>query len=330
MIHRRPFAPASRRTDFSLRVNAAESPKARSPGRGTSSEGHMSTSYEAVRPGKKVLGRGSPGYIIAEIEINHNGDLDTAKRLISVAVAAGCDAVKFQRRTIEVVYSQEELARPRESPFGATNGDLKYGLEFEEEEFDELDIYCKAVNIPWFASCWDEHAVDVIAKYDVPCFKIASASLTDDSLLRHTRAIGKPIILSTGMSPVPLAQALRSFCWHAPRAMASVSSTRPAWARWASACQAPLLYRWHAVEARPSASMAMEASSSISRSLRRCAALGCLPSFSCSITMVTRRSGRRNRTTSARQASAATRTQGSRCPRLRNLPALTALPSGGS
>ena len=160
----------------------------------------MSVAVEMLQIGKKLVGSGQPAYVIAEIGINHNGDLDTAKRLISVAVAAGCDAVKFQKRTVEVVYSQEELSRPRENPFGATNGDLKFGLEFEEEEFDELDSYCRAVKIPWFASCWDENAVDVIAKYDVPCFKIASASLTDDRLLRHTRATGKPIILSTGMS----------------------------------------------------------------------------------------------------------------------------------
>ena len=160
----------------------------------------MNSSFETIRIGSKLVGADQPAYVIAEIGINHNGDLDVAKRLISVAVAAGCDAVKFQKRTIDVVYSQEELGRPRESPFGTTNGELKYGLEFEQEEFDELDAYCRAVKIPWFASCWDENAVDVIAKYDVPCFKIASASLTDDSLLRHTRAIGKPIILSTGMS----------------------------------------------------------------------------------------------------------------------------------
>jgi N-acetylneuraminate synthase len=157
-----------------------------------------------VAIGNKLVGADQPAYIIAEIGINHNGDLDIAKRLISVAVAAGCDAVKFQKRTVEVVYSAEELSRPRESPFGLTNGDLKHGLEFEQEEFRELDGYCTAVKMPWFASCWDELAVDVIAQFDVPCFKIASASLTDDHLLRHTRRHArrgdKPIILSTGMS----------------------------------------------------------------------------------------------------------------------------------
>ena len=156
----------------------------------------------AVRLGSKTVGDGHPSYIIAEIGINHNGDIDLAKRLISVAVGAGCDAVKFQKRTVDVVYSPEELAKPRESPFGNTNGDLKRGLEFEFEEYQEIDRYCREVKMPWFASCWDEASVDVIARFDVPCFKIASASLTDDHLLRHTRAIGKPLILSTGMTTV--------------------------------------------------------------------------------------------------------------------------------
>jgi N-acetylneuraminate synthase len=153
-----------------------------------------------VRLGSKIVGHARPCYVIAEIGINHNGDLDTAKRLISVAVAAGCDAVKFQKRTVHVVYSPEELAKPRESPFGETNSDLKYGLEFEQEEYQEIDRYCREVKIDWYTSCWDEASVDMIAKFNVPCFKIASASLTDDNLLRHTRATGKPIILSTGMS----------------------------------------------------------------------------------------------------------------------------------
>lgn len=160
----------------------------------------MSQKSSAVKIGKKLVGDGQPCYVIAEIGINHNGNLDIAKRLISVAVAAGCDAVKFQKRTIDVVYSAEELARPRESPFGNTNGELKEALEFDGDDFEEIDQYCKAVNIPWFVSAWDEASVDEIARFDVPCFKIASASLTDDNLLRHTRAKGKPIILSTGMS----------------------------------------------------------------------------------------------------------------------------------
>jgi N-acetylneuraminate synthase len=160
------------------------------------------TRPKEVTLGSKPVGAGRPAYIVAEIGINHNGDLDLAKRLISLAVAAGCDAVKFQKRTVDVVYTAEELARPRESPFGMTNGELKRGLEFGLSEYRQIDEYCRTVNIPWFASCWDEASVDFIAAFDVPCFKIASASLTDDNLLRHTRAAGKPIVLSTGMSTI--------------------------------------------------------------------------------------------------------------------------------
>jgi len=153
-----------------------------------------------VRIGSKTIGLGKPCYVVAEIGINHNGDIDIAKKLINVALGAACDAVKFQKRTVDVVYTPEELAKPRESPFGPTNGDLKRGLEFEREEYQEIDRYCREVKIDWFASCWDEASVDFIAQFDVPCFKIASASITDDNLLRHTRAVDKPIILSTGMS----------------------------------------------------------------------------------------------------------------------------------
>lgn len=156
----------------------------------------------AVRVGNRLVGDGQPCYVIAEIGINHNGDVDLAKRLISVAIAAGCDAVKFQKRTVDVVYSAEELARPRESPFGTTNGELKYGLELDYYDYQEIDAYCRASKITWFASCWDEKSVDFIERFNVPCYKIASASLTDDNLLRHTRAIGKPVILSTGMSTI--------------------------------------------------------------------------------------------------------------------------------
>src|ERR1035437_10199859 len=155
-----------------------------------------------VQIGNKLVGDGHPSYIIAEIGINHNGDIDLARRLISVAVAAGCDAVKFQKRTIDVVYSAEELARPRESPFGTTNGDLKRGLEFGYHEYRLIARYCREVKMPWFASCWDEASVDFIDQFNPPCYKIASASLTDDHLLRYTRSKGKPVILSTGMSTV--------------------------------------------------------------------------------------------------------------------------------
>ena len=153
-----------------------------------------------VKIGNKLVGAGQPCYVIAEIGINHNGDVDLAKRLISVAVAAGCDAVKFQKRTVDVVYTAAELATPRPNPFGTTNGDLKNGLEFDFEDFAEIDAFCKSVKIPWFVSPWDEGSVDFMEQFNTPVYKIASASLTDDNLLKHVRKTGKPIIASTGMS----------------------------------------------------------------------------------------------------------------------------------
>ncbi|MBI4402324.1 MAG: N-acetylneuraminate synthase family protein [Nitrospirae bacterium] len=153
-----------------------------------------------VKIGDRTVGEGRPCFVIAEIGINHNGDLQLAKRLIDVAKESGADAVKFQKRTVEIVYSPEELARPRESPFGTTNGQLKYGLEFGYEQYKEIDAYCREREIPWFASCWDEGSVDFMEQFNPPCYKIASACLTDDRLLRHHHKMGRPIVLSTGMS----------------------------------------------------------------------------------------------------------------------------------
>ena len=150
--------------------------------------------------GNQLVGDGHPCYLIGEIGVNHNGNLDLAKNLISVAKNAGWNAVKLQKRTIEIVYTAEELAKPRENPFGPTNGDLKRGLEFGSDQYRKFDEFCGEMGIAWFASCWDEPSVDFINQFPVPCYKIASASLTDDNLLRHTRAKGKPIMLSTGMS----------------------------------------------------------------------------------------------------------------------------------
>jgi len=153
-----------------------------------------------IKIGSFVVSKKSPVFIVAEIGINHNGCVDLAKKMIDVALSAGCHAVKFQKRTVEKVYTQEELAMPRESVFGKTNGDLKRGLEFSMEQYEEIDEYCKKQGIMWFSSCWDEESVDFIDKFNPPCYKIASASLTDDKLLKHTRSKGKPILLSTGMS----------------------------------------------------------------------------------------------------------------------------------
>ena len=155
---------------------------------------------KCVKIADKIIGDGNPCFIIAEIGINHNGSLKLAKKMIDIAATTGCDAVKFQKRTVDIVYTKEELAKERKSVFGNTNGDLKRGLEFGEKEYKEIDAYCKEKGIMWFASCWDEQAVDFIDKFDVPCFKVASASLTDDKLLKHIKSKGKPILLSTGMS----------------------------------------------------------------------------------------------------------------------------------
>ena len=153
-----------------------------------------------LKIGNRNVGEGQPCYVVAEIGINHNGDLETAKRLIDAAVLTGCDAVKFQKRTVDVVYTAEELAKPRENPFGATNGDLKRGLELGREAYTSIDAYCRERKIAWFASCWDEAAVDFMEEFNPPCYKIASASMTDDGLLQHHRQTGRPIVVSTGMS----------------------------------------------------------------------------------------------------------------------------------
>jgi len=155
-----------------------------------------------IKIGNTLVGDNHPCYIVAEVGINHNGDVELAKELIDAAIKAGCNAVKFQKRTVEVVYSTEELARPRENPFGPTNGDLKYGLELELEDYQEINRYCKEKNIVWFASCWDKQSVDFIDQFDVLCYKVASATLTDSNLLKYYRSKKKPIILATGMSTV--------------------------------------------------------------------------------------------------------------------------------
>lgn len=142
-------------------------------------------------------------YIVAEIGINHNGDIGIAKRLMKIAKLAGCDAVKFQKRTIDLVYSPEELAKPRESPFGNTNYDLKRGLEFGKAEYDEIDSYGKELDIEWFSSPWDEESADFLGQYDIPYIKIASASATDKNLMKHCIEIGKPLLISTGMCSFP-------------------------------------------------------------------------------------------------------------------------------
>jgi N-acetylneuraminate synthase len=153
-----------------------------------------------VMVGGRPIGDGAPVTIVAEIGINHNGSVDLAERLIAAAAAAGCHAVKFQKRTVDRVYSAEELETARESPFGSTTGDLKRGLELGFAEYSAIDDACRRAGVQWFASCWDAESVDFIEQFAPPCYKIASPCLTDHDLLRRHRATGRPILLSTGMS----------------------------------------------------------------------------------------------------------------------------------
>jgi N-acetylneuraminate synthase len=154
----------------------------------------------SVTIGRHRIGADEPVLIVAEIGINHNGSLDLARQLIAAAKSAGCHAVKFQKRTVDRVYTAGELAEPRESPFGKTAGDLRRGLEFGWHEYTEIDRECREAGLLWFASCWDEASVAFMAQFDPPCYKIASPCLTDHALLRAHRGTGRPILLSTGMS----------------------------------------------------------------------------------------------------------------------------------
>jgi N-acetylneuraminate synthase len=138
-------------------------------------------------------------YVVAEIGINHNGDLNIARQLIDAAKSCGCDAVKFQKRTIEKVYTRDQLSAPRKSPFGTTNGELKRALEFGKPEYDQIDLWCREKNINWYASPWDLKSVDFLVEYDVPFLKIASPLVTDRSFLEKCAQTGKPLIVSTGM-----------------------------------------------------------------------------------------------------------------------------------
>ena len=151
--------------------------------------------------GSRNLGDGYPTYIVAEIGINHNGSMDIAKSLIDMAVKSGVDAVKLQKRTPELCVPVDQQKHMRETPWGyITYLDYRYKVEFGLNEYREIDRYCKQKNIPWFASVWDEPSVDFLQQFDPVCFKIPSASLTDEKLLLRARHTGKPIILSTGMS----------------------------------------------------------------------------------------------------------------------------------
>ena len=141
-------------------------------------------------------------FLIAEIGINHNGDVELAKEMICAASDAGFNAVKFQKRTVDIVYSQEYLDGKRESPWGDTQRAQKEGLEFTAEEYDSLDSYCKELNIKWTASCWDLESLTFLRSYDPPFHKVASPMLGHQPLLRAIAADGKHTFISTGMSSI--------------------------------------------------------------------------------------------------------------------------------
>jgi len=146
-----------------------------------------------------LTGEGEVG-IIAEIGINHNGDLDITKKLIDLAVDAGCNAVKFQKRSIDLVYTREELDKSRESPWGTTNREQKEGLEFGKDEYDEIDRYCKEKKIYWSASAWDLESQEFLRGYNLPFNKVASAMLTHKELIYNIAKEEKHTFISTGMS----------------------------------------------------------------------------------------------------------------------------------
>ncbi|MGI4871416.1 MAG: N-acetylneuraminate synthase family protein [Janthinobacterium lividum] len=149
----------------------------------------------------RAIGPGEPCYIIAEIGINHNGSVDIAKQLIDAAVTAGCDAVKFQKRTPELCVPKDQWEKMRDTPWGRMSYiDYKRKTEFGQAEYTAIDDYCKAKGIDWFASCWDEPSVDFMEQFQPVLYKMASASLTDKPLLDRVRATGRPLMLSTGMS----------------------------------------------------------------------------------------------------------------------------------
>ena len=156
---------------------------------------------KTVAIGDKIVGEGHPTYVIAEIGLNHNGDVGTAKQLIDIAAGAGCDAVKFQKRTPEICVPADQRAVERDTPWGRmTYLDYRYRIEFEDEQYTEIDNYCAKLGVQWFASPWDVPSVEFLEKFGAVTHKVASASVTDLEMLAALRATGKPIICSTGMS----------------------------------------------------------------------------------------------------------------------------------
>ncbi len=182
----------------------------------------------AIKIGDRWVGDGYPTLVVAEVGINHNGDLQVAKQLIQAAKHAGVDAVKFQKRTPELCVPPEQRGQMRDTPWGyITYLDYRYKVEFGEAEYREIDRYCKELGITWFSSVWDEPAVDFIEQFSPICYKVPSASLTDDNLLLHLRKTGRPLILSTGMSTMEQIRAAMKLVGPENLILAHSTSTYP-------------------------------------------------------------------------------------------------------
>ena len=183
---------------------------------------------KSVQVNGNSIGSTSPVYVIAEIGINHNGDIEIAKKLMDVAAQSGCDAVKFQKRTPEICVPEDQKSVLRETPWGTmTYFDYKKRIEFEDAEFKIIDTHAKKLNIDWFASPWDVPSVDFLEIFDVPCHKIASACVTDTELLLAINRTKKTTILSTGMSSIDEIDKAVATLVDVPLAIAQSTSTYP-------------------------------------------------------------------------------------------------------
>ncbi|MFZ2324935.1 MAG: N-acetylneuraminate synthase family protein [Ignavibacteriaceae bacterium] len=165
-----------------------------------------------IKVGDIFVGDGHPVFIVGEIGINHNGNVDIAKKIIAGAKHAGCDAVKFQKRTPEICTPKDQWNIERDTPWGRmTYIEYRHKVEFGEKEYVEIDKYCKEIGILWFASCWDEPSIDFIEQFNPPLYKTASAALTDFPLLEKHKKLNKPIMISTGMSTMDEIEKATSF-----------------------------------------------------------------------------------------------------------------------
>lgn len=177
--------------------------------------------------GKKIGGN-NPCFIIAEIGLNHNGDIEIAKELIRKAHECGCDAVKFQKRTPEVCTPRDQWDIERDTPWGRMKYiDYRYKVEFGDAEYQAIDDLCKELDMVWFASCWDEESVNYLEKFNPLLYKAASASLTDISLLKKKKDTGRPLIISTGMSTINELEAAVNAIGTDNLAIAHATSTYP-------------------------------------------------------------------------------------------------------